>query len=201
MIGLPGLTCDPLTWFLSFGDPALTPVLCCGEPMTPFCCLGDLATPFLCWGEVRLPLCCGDEDVDPSLPGSLLGEAVGVGVFEDRDEDDVGCLLCPDPLLPLPICFLGEVEETEEVRVEVDLAGWGFLVGCWDGVRCLYGLGGTSRGSLDALEVRVGLVPGAGGLALAGRGRRLGGVWASLLEPDREAVVAVPGRWWCAGRW
>lgn len=121
----------------------------------------------------------------------MLGDAEGVEVLEERDEEGVGCLLWPDPPLLLPTCFLGDEDTEEEVRVEVDLEGWGFLWLCWEGVRCLAGLGGTSRGSLEALAVRGARVPGAGGLALVGRGRRLGGVWVSLLEPDREAEGKV----------
>lgn len=79
-----------------------------------------------------------DDEDDPTLPGTLLGEAEGVEALLEREEEEVGCLLCPDPPLLLTVCFLGDEEEIEEeVRVEVDLEGGGFLVPCWEGVRCL----------------------------------------------------------------
>ena len=122
-----------------------------------------------------------------SLPGTLLGEAVGVEALEEREEEGVGCLLClTTPVLPGEAvgCFLGEVwaEDMEEeavrveegVRVEDDLTGGGFLRPCWEGVRCLEL--GVSRGSLEAFPPRCARVRDAGGLALEGRARRLGGV-------------------------
>lgn len=107
------------------------------------------------------------------------------GCLEERDEEDVGCLLAADPPRLLPKGFLEEEEIEEEVRMEEDLAGGGggFLA------PCLVVLGCLSLGSLDALVERGGRVADAGGRALLGRGRRPGGVCASLLEPEREAAA------------
>lgn len=116
--------------------------------------------------------------------------------LEEREEEGVGCLLClatPLRLGGAAGCFLGEawegddmVEDDEAVLVEDDLTGGGLLEPCWEGVRCLEGLA-ASRGSLEAFMWRCGRVPDAGGLALEGRGRREGGVCASLLDPERDA--------------
>ncbi|MPC35768.1 hypothetical protein E2C01_029203 [Portunus trituberculatus] len=76
--------------------------------------------------------------------------------------------------------------EEDAVRVEEDFAGGGFLG--WVLVVRREGLA-VSRGSLEAFVLRGGRVPAAGGLALEGRGRRLGGVCASLLEPERDDAV------------
>ncbi|MPC35769.1 hypothetical protein E2C01_029204 [Portunus trituberculatus] len=101
---------DPMTPFLCLGE-ALTPSLCCGEPIIPFCCLDDLGVPFFCCGEDRLDLCCGDEEEElVTLAGTLLGEAVGVEVLEEREDEGVGCLLCfTTPRLAGVGCFLGDI--------------------------------------------------------------------------------------------
>lgn len=107
--------------------------------------------------------------------------------------DDTVVLLLPllGLALPTEFCKLEGVtfegDEVLEVCLEDDLGTLDFFVVCGVGVFRLLLCGGISRGSLDDLEDLCVRVLAGGGRALDVRGRRVG-VFASLLEPDLEAM-------------